>query len=289
MTKPGNGPRMTFHIGAHKTGTSVLQSVLAANRQRLRDRRVVYLGRPLLDGFAKNAADRDPHSGPLAVRLAEVAARGDTDVVIGSCENVIGPPFTRDSTALYPLAGSRARALRAVLDTYDATIVVSIRPQSEFLESYYLQTINQGGYDTFGQWLGRRDLEQLSWLPVLDAIRTGFAGKPVRVLDFRLLRDRGPQAYLDEFLGLCGTGTGIEISGPERDNASLSARGLQIALAINPLIEGKSEQTATRKFLQENFSNRSFPRPVLLSDEQRADLDRRYAADYTATLDRGER
>ena len=37
-------PSVYFHIGLHKTGTTYVQNVLRANRQNLRDQRVLYPG-----------------------------------------------------------------------------------------------------------------------------------------------------------------------------------------------------------------------------------------------------
>jgi hypothetical protein len=276
----GASPRMKFHIGAHKTGTTVIQQFLAASRPRLRERGVAYLGRPLLDGFAKNKSERDPRDGPLAVRLAELSAAGRTEVVIGSCENLLGAPFTSDSDELYPKAAERISALRRVLEPYESTIIITVRPQADFLESYYMQTINQGEYATFDEWLARRNLAELSWRPLIETARGTFGQNAVQIIDFELLRSGGPEAYLAEFMAVADPGRAIEITAPEADNASLSARGLQIALAMNPLLIDKDERVATRKFLQQHFSNRSSPRPVLLTDDQRADIERRYAADY---------
>ena len=249
---------MTFHIGAHKTGTTVIQRFLSSNRPRLREHRVAYMGRPILDAFAKNRAERDPHDGPLALQLAKLAGQGRTDFVIASCENLIGPPFT-DSDVLYPKAAERAEALQKVLAPYDATIIVTVRPQAEFMESYYLQRVNQGDYDTFQEWFAQRNLAGLAWRSVIQTMTDAFGSNAVQVIDFRMLRDQGAEAYLSEFMVRAGPGPCIPITAPEADNASLSARGLQIALAINPLLVDKDERAATRKFLQEHFSNRDFP------------------------------
>ena len=42
-----------------------------------------------------------------------------------------------------------------------------------------------------------------------------------------------------------------------------------------------------RAFLQKHFSNAKFPRPVLFSDEQRADLSERYGAEYRELVSAG--
>jgi hypothetical protein len=163
-------------------------------------------------------------------------------------------------------------------------VIITVRPQADFLESYYMQTINQGGHDTFEEWFARRNLAKLSWQPLIEMTKATFSPSAVEVMDFEVLRNNGPEAYLVEFMEIADPGRPIDITAPKGDNASLSARGLQIALAINPLLIDKSEQAVTRKFLQENFSNRNSPRPVLLTDDQRADIEHRYAADYKGTV-----
>ena len=63
-------------------------------------------------------------------------------------------------------------------------------------------------------------------------------------------------------------------------NRSISARGLSMALAVNPHLRTGDERTALRRFLQTHFSNTDFPRPVLLEPEEKAALWADYRADY---------
>ncbi len=48
---------------------------------------------------------------------------------------------------------------------------------------------------------------------------------------------------------------------------------------MNPLLRTPEERRESRTFLQKHFNNTTGPRPVLLSDEAKLDLQERYAAE----------
>jgi hypothetical protein len=271
--------QVVYHVGAHKTGTSLVQSYLAENRRPLRKQNVTYLARPMLENWVRGLDGDSDNPGGLSQKLREVFQTRPGGVVIGSYENTIGPPFTTKRPGLYPRTQQRAEALRELLSDYSTKILLGIRPQSGFVESYYIQTVQQGGYETFPEWFGKLDLEQLSWRPVVDVLVSTFGSDAVEVIDFNTIRN-GALAYLRSFLDRVDPDVQIDEAEAPRDNASLSDKGLRIALAANPHLTDKDERVAMRKFLQEHFPNTRFPRPVLLSEAQRAELDERYGAEY---------
>jgi hypothetical protein len=281
---------VALHVGAHKTGTSVLQNFLSENPNFLRRRRIMRLSRTRLAaavGWGERLVDE-----PQRLGSSVDALRGSRRflMALGSLENIVGRPF-RAGAPLYPDAARNFAALAAVLRPFEPgvrpRIVLSIRPQADFLESYYLQTIQQGGHHSFEQWLAGIDLADLSWRPVVDALVDAFGAPRCAVIDFRLIR-AGQDAYLRGLLAALDPRLDVAVRYPATRNRSISARGLQIALAANPLLETGPEQRAMRQFLQEHFSNLDQPRPALLTEAQRADLEDRYAGEYDElVVDRG--
>jgi hypothetical protein len=271
--------QVVYHVGAHKTGTSLVQSYLAQNRRPLRKQKVTYLTRPTLENWVRGLDGHSDDPGALKRKLGEAFQRRPEGIVIASFENTLGPPFSSKRPGLYPRAQERAEALREVLSEYSAKVLLGIRPQSGFVESYYIQLVQQGGYQTFADWFGELDLEQLSWRPVVDTLVSTFGRDAVEVIDFTTIRN-GALAYLRGFLDRVDPDLWLEEAEAPRDNASLSDKGLRIALAANPHLTSKDERVAMRKFLQEEFPNTRYPRPVLLSEAERAKLDARYTADY---------
>ncbi|HEY2271767.1 MAG TPA: hypothetical protein VGH30_03270 [Jatrophihabitantaceae bacterium] len=283
MVEAESGAPFVYHVGAHKTGTSLLQHYLSSNRPMLRERRILYIGRAVADQIAR--AREDPEVADEAkAHLRKFRRRSEAyDVFLASYENALGPPFSRarKDRGLYPRSAARMAALVKTLRMFRPKILLTVRPPAEFLESYYLQSVHQGGYLEFGDWLDQHvDLELLSWRPIIDNLISAFGADAVEVVDFRMIRTSGADGYLRELLNRMMPGTALETGAPAVSNASISDKGLRLALAGNPYLRDKDEQIAMRRFLQTRFSNLAYPRPVLLSDDQKRWLHDRYSQDY---------
>lgn len=274
---------VAFHVGAHKTGTSVVQSYLRDNARRLRRHRVVYLHRTAMNGFVGWGDKLVDDPVPLAKRIEQILRIPWFTVVVASHENTLGRPFVDGVAGLYPRATDIIPVLRRVMAPYRAKVFLSIRPQQEFVESYYLQLVHQGGHQPFQDWLGRIDLDALSWRPIVDALHQAFGREQVEILDFREVQ-RDQQAYLQDFFRRIDPRLVVDVNLPAVRNPSISDKGLRLALAANPHLTSHAERRLMRVFLQDNFSNVDYPRPVLLTDDQKADLQERYGDEYQALV-----
>jgi hypothetical protein len=270
---------VAFHVGAHKTGTSLIQKFMRSHQLQLLRHRVQYLSRSETDELVGWGAIVRDSPELLATDLRHRFRRPWVSTVIASHENTVGRPFVRRAAHLYPRAASRIDALARVLEPYEAKIVLSIRPQAGFLESYYLQTVHQGSHLPFRRWLKGVDLDALSWQPLVDQLVSAFGADRVEILDFERLK-LGQESYLRDFFGLIDPALQLDTSYAPVRNASISEKGLRIALAANRHLDTDPERKAMRVFLQERFSNLDYPRPVLLTDAQRESVGRLYDGEY---------
>ena len=286
MRPIGRRKTVVFHVGAHKTGTSLLQKYMRDNVAVLRRNRIHYVSRGAMNGYVGwgDKLLRDPE--PLAATLRRVLRIPWFSVLIMSHENTLGRPLTPGGAHLYPRAPEVISAIGALLAPYRAKLVLSIRPQEQFLESYYLQSIHQGRHAAFEEWLSRIDLGALSWTPVVEALRATFGPTQVEVIDFRTIR-QGQDAYIADFFRRIAPRYTFDTTYQAMRNPSISDKGLRMALAANPHLESGEERRAMRKFLQKHFSNVRHPRPVLLTEGQKQELHDRYAAEYDMLV--GER
>lgn len=271
---------VVYHLGAHKTASSLIQKFLRDSPELLRRHRLAYLGRGEMNelvGWGKRVLKRPQL---LQDRLAELLADRRCDRVVTSHENTLGPPIKPGGAHLYPRGPEIAEALAGALGRWSSRVIVHLRPQAEFVESYYLQRIHQGDQLTFDEWIADVDLAALSWAPLVQALRDRFGPERVEVVDFGLIR-QGQDAFLADFLRRVDPDlAAIAPSYAPIRNASVSDKGLRIALAANKHLRADWERKAMRKFLQRHFSNRSYPRPRLLTDEHKARLHQRYADEY---------
>lgn len=274
--------KIFLHFGAHKTGTSLLQTYLSINQKTLKSKRVeVLLLRQtiqLLGSWCKNLCT---NPDLLTAALSEKEKRGVKQVII-SCEDLLGPPFKNGKSGFYPLSPTRFSALQKALAGHDVTAVIYIRPQAEFLESWYLQTINTGYSHSFEEWLKSVNLDTISWKSLIDSMKTSLSPQKVIVEDFSKIRN-GAEEYIKRFATHVNIPNSLKFPKSMTRNVSLSAKGLQLALATYPILD-RSEKMMMRRFLQSNFSNKVLPRPELLSPEQKAEISSRWESENRKLL-----
>jgi hypothetical protein len=265
-----------------------------ADRQDLMDRNGIrFIPRPKTSRFLGWG-----HSGHMGRAPAEelpalralIAAAFDSGAryFVLSHENSLGRPFEHNRPGLYPSRDQALRTIAPAFEPFPKKLVYYIRAQDEFLESYYLQTVNEGSGLPFAEWLRQLDTSDLSWRPVVESLQRTFGSDAVDVRDFTTEMAGGQQVFLRRAFAAFGDDLGPEhfndFNYIATTNVSLGAKGLNIALAINRFAETAEERAKIRKFLQENFSNRSYPRPILLTDENRAELQSRYRAENRALV-----
>jgi hypothetical protein len=221
----------------------------------------------------------------MATRISQFRVSRRFAVLFGSNENLIGRPFLKDGRGrLYPRGPENIRALARTIRGCRATVMLSVRPQHEFLESYYLQAVNEGSGETFQQWLARVDFRKLSWRPLVTALHDWFGEENVRVIDFRLIA-AGQGSFVGHFLREIGPRFDGAVDFDMPVNRSLSEKGLRLALAAQPFLEHASDRRLMRRFLQRHFSNVDYPRPTLLTDGQRQELAQLYEVEYSQLVD----
>lgn len=275
------------HLGAHKTATSLIQKYFADKRKEYRKLGVSAI--PREDISKASSWGTKVVSNPKALRnlVSSHLDRDGIDYALMSYEDMLRRPFIDEETGLYPRRHQPLQAMADALKGYKVKLVYFIRPQVDFVPSYYVQLIQEGGYFTFEQFLEKQDLDQLSWQPVVDSFVKTFGEDNVHIGDFRTIKE-GQEKFLKRFVEALMPGVDGDYEYGSVHNVGLSARGLHIALRINPLLKRDKATRETRKvrnFLQENFSSLNEPKPVLLSEEVREQL-MRYSGEYDQIIKR---
>lgn len=261
-----------LHLGAHKTGTSLIQKFLRDRPEAVAKLNAALIGRSETNHLI--GWGEVPQRDPNLLRQSINSAANGVELVVLSHENSLGRPLISGRSGIYPDATPAIRGLRDAIDL-NTRVIYYIRNQAEFLESYYLQTIHEGSYAKFDDWVGGIDLNDLSWGPLVASLRRSFGSDRVAIADFAYIA-AGQNAFIESFLDLVKPGHGIVPMYSAKRNLSISQQGLEIALAINPLLESASERKATRKFLQRHYNNSDSARPHLLTVDQRSELESRY-------------
>ena len=272
--------RVVIHVGAHKTGTSLVQRYFSDQPRKTRARGIGLITRDdasnRLVGWGDKVHD---HPEDLRGRLEQEMARRPS-VVFMSLENTLGRPFLTDRPGLYPDASRGAEGLAKACDGLDTQVVFYVRPIVDFLESYYLQTVQQGAWHSFQDWY-----ETLTgphfWTPAVSALDQAFGADRVIMGDFAEIA-LGQNQFLRQFMTRAGLPQPPTVDYAAVRNRSISARGLEIALSINPHLRSASERRETRLFLQKHFSNQLEDRARPMPEDLRRSVQEQTAAEYEA-------
>jgi hypothetical protein len=279
---------IVVHVGTHKTGTTLLQRYLTKHAHELAERDARYVEREEMAQMVGwgNRLRADPQA--LRQRFDDVAAVPGTSLVVASHEDLIGHPFRSDGDGLlYPSAAENIATLGQALDGHPVRLVLSIRPQDGFLESYYLQSVHEGGHKSFERWLQQVDLDRLSYRPLVEALATVCGAENVRIVDFGRIK-QGAEGFLEYFLRTIDPRLDMSVEYHASHNRSLSAKGLQMALAANARISTPEKRRAMRFYLQKHYSNADYPRAEVMPAELKQQLRKRYQDEYEQLTGLGE-
>lgn len=281
------GQYIVCHLGAHKTATSLIQKYFKATQTDYKKRGLLFYTRGEISPFIRWGEPIVSEGEELRKYIDQGFANRGIKIIGFSNENALGRPIIPNRDMLYPNHRKYMEALKSALDGYPIKFAYYIRPQHEYIQSYYLQMVHQGKYMTFQQYLSDIDIGKISWRPLLDSAREVFGAENVYLGDFAAIRN-GQNTFLKSFMDTLMPGMAEKkIDYQFRHNSSVSDRGLHMALRINPLLEKPRERRLVRRFLQENFSNATGPRPVLMTHELTNELKQRYDEENAALLAEG--
>lgn len=278
--------RIYVHLGVHKTATTLIQNFLHKNEKKLKKHRISSMllreCMTMVGPWAKGLAKRD--AAEFQNHIKGIADSGTQSLVI-SCEDLIGSPFPGGRKAgLYPNASENMQGFYDLLgDRYTIHPIIYLRPQAEFIQSWYLQLVNKGSDETFPRWFERQKNANFSWEPLvsgLDRISNGM----LKVRDFRSISN-GSTKYAEDFCHFFNGPANLEMPKTKIQNPGLGDKGLELALKINKMLT-QAERMKVRRFLQKNFSNKDYPRPVLFTPEEIENVNGRYREEYERILSR---
>jgi len=264
--------KIVIHIGAHKTGSSVVQSLLKSESRRLRWRGFGYerafyrLGRTLAHQSPVPDAQRE-------ILRREVCARLNgrpEPTILASSESFFGDPF-----ASYANIRHVAEDLRSVLEDWPVHIVACIRRQDEFIESLYHQHVKQGGALSFERFVESHDIHAYRWDELLREYAQVFGRENLTVCSYDVLFRKGTDVIAGMFPVLRQAGFRTRARAAII-NPSLSQKGLDMALRCNELLT-PDEQKVFRRFLEQTFPRRSGEPHGLFTASQRDELLHFYA------------
>ena len=197
----------------------------------------------------------------------------DNDLI--SNENLLGSPFDG-----YAAAERRTTLIEKSLSAREFRIVIYFRPQLSWLQSVYLQGVQQGLLETPGEFLdGCMGSPWLRWSNLLDLLASTGAEAVI------------PRAYADgrnvvtDFMDLAGFGNLTRNQATLRVNESISPAQAVILRAFNSR-NSSADQERLRAVFQGALRLSGKAKQSVFSEDCQSDVLSAFAADWKTLTDR---
>jgi len=216
--------RFVYHLGVHKTGTSLLQHNLARNGAEIAAQGVWCLNTAWPNGLERvrhrlrrvqnqnRMALAEDAMASLNERLIRQAEAAGAHSILVSEENFLGNPIHRElewrpePARFCPRSVACLKTLTWGIPQDRIRIILYTRELDGLLRGHYseaLRALRTG--DSFGEFLDRVDLDDFRFDRLLDRIRAAVPGAEIVLRRFETISD-GPAAFVRDFMRLCHIG-----------------------------------------------------------------------------------
>lgn len=276
--------KAVIHLGAHKTGTTHLQSWLRINQKGLNSLGISVPARTTIQPFSKAAYKRIAQGKSAQVPQLFETMVLETDPKISanpnlvlSDEDLLGLPNLGRTKTIYPKVGQVAQALVASIPAQERLWLFTVRDLASFIQSSYVQQLKMGGSQSIEHYLGKFNPVALDWADVISKLLEA-TPKSDRVAvcfydGFRT--NQKIHALLKDFFGsfpLPKEQEGVS-------NPGYNLKGINLARAANAALEDMRDRRKMRAFIQENFSlKKGESAPELLSPVLKSALQKQSEA-----------
>jgi len=271
-------PRLFLHIGTHKTGSTVLQQTFRANSRLLAQRGIKWLPPfPNVRTFTRQTAVDESfiQSYRQYLRQRVDRAKQGTHRYLMSYEGFSGDPWTG-----YKNVGAIATMLNEVTAEFNPTIIVYLRRQDEFVESFYIQTIQGGRSWSFEEFLGQTDASWYCWESLVGSYARLFGRESIVVRRYGKSFLPEKDSLLRDFVDVLGIGPCTFKRRPSWTNTSQSPGAVELARLCNPHLTPE-EQHQFRLLLQTASPRQPLTDHRYFRDDQRHAFLERYAGSNT--------
>lgn len=272
--------KLYIHIGAHKTGTTLLQTVLKRNKENLKKQSVLFAEEFYLIFQKENVKafynPRESDFSTLASKL-NTLARTDEDSIVISYEGLAGA-LTSRHPYLYHNSQHSAEMLKEITSQFDTSIIVATRRQDNFIESAYHQTLKWGTdrkFQLFAQ--NNHNSHHLEWSKLIKKYESYFSSENVHVLPYELCIENKTE-YVSNFFDIFSDSQTLEMAIKTVVNPSYSKAAMNISLFFNSYLSTKNKMRL-RLFLQRKFPKKPGKTFQLYTDRQRDEVLKFYRND----------
>lgn len=277
-------PDLVLHVGMPRSG-AVLRRALRRLRPQLRAQGMAFVGGTEIDGLrhvagweygprtrlrASAAFDREVAAVVADERrhAAGVGGRRTVQAIVSS-DRLLGAADLgrRDGEQFRPFAARATAQLINALSARRVRVVLYTQRQDRLMELSYLKSIRTGRQLRFEEKFPYRFEPVLDYLDLIGRLRGVPQVSDVVVRPLELV-EAGQHAFVNDFLGLAGLDDALDLFAMGIDPSPYppvySARGAQLALALDPMMDTPAERGRVRAYLTRSYrASERYPTDLL--------------------------
>lgn len=232
--------KQTFylHIGTHKTATTTIQKSIRKNKRELLEtdgiKWVEFRDFSRLAELTRTDVTDTNLEEDLQIYLEE-SLKGHSGSILASHEGLSGSPGK-----YYANSRVIASILNKALSRYTVEIILMVRRQDEFLQSYFTQLIHSGKSNTtIQEFYQDQDLSNLNWMNFVAPYEEAFGKEHIHVFPFdRVLFEKTtPLDLLNHVVGSKVLGNLRSLS---NENIGFSGIGKLISEKLRPKMDDRA-------------------------------------------------
>lgn len=230
MTKP----TLYIHIGVYKTGTTYIQRALEVMCDDMKKEGIILLDLPDICDcmYRKNTVDNDIIEKGTQFFNTALENKGDSYIISweGFCGNA-DDSFSNSSMM--------AKVLKSMTESFEPHIILYVRRQDRFAESYYTLRVMQGEDYTFEEFIQENTF---NWYDLATSFANEFGENNIHVKTYDSQRLRKAGGLLEDFADVIRTETLKHADIPSRTNSGLSSPAVELARQTNTYLSDEETQ-----------------------------------------------
>lgn len=233
--------QLYLHIGTHKTGTTTIQRNLENVESDLKKEKIIYLNTP---SIFEEMSDLKTVDEDMIIKCREYL-NSNTKKYSEDYKFVMSSEHFSGSVE-HGHYKATAKMLRQITEGFDVTIIVYLRRQDLFVESLYTQSIHEGGYLSFDQFLNEFDFSDFDWYALLSSYTKVFERESiiVNVYDKKHLLQKSIMQSFAESIG--SNFLKNKVFKNTKYNVSYDRNILEIARISNPVLDVNQKKRLRR-------------------------------------------
>ncbi|MBL4838027.1 MAG: hypothetical protein JKY34_10660 [Kordiimonadaceae bacterium] len=166
-------------------------------------------------------------------RLQDIFHSGEIHTVILSNESAFGDPFSDDKAGFFPFLPTALEGIRQIFEGHEVETHFIARNLMHLLPSFYIQRVRQGATYSASHFYARSCRENLSWQPIISALRTQLPSASLELHFFEDLVQKADNALAHTLVpAAMPQGHSMSTSLVQR-NRAVGARAISSMLFLN--------------------------------------------------------